>query len=127
VKKQLNSIEKEFCIVTIADKLNGLVYNHYEDLEKALSNGVAGSFIIEVSDQNIDVASLLGKLRQHSNLKFKTTCAETPTLLGLYDNKEIAIAIDKKTKFAETPIYWSNDPTIIAMGKAYFETLWKSL
>jgi len=48
------------------------------------------------------------------------------TVMVMYDKKEVFIFVKPNADLKESPALWSNDPSLLAMVKDYFEILWKT-
>ena len=44
--------------------------------------------------------------------------------ITIFDNTQAVIAFDNTVDFINGPGLWSNNPTIIALSRAYFNSLW---
>lgn len=123
----LNRVNNSLDVVCTYPKLCGWMQTHEKALKKILENKIPARFIIEepIEGENC-VAKTLADFAENGNFQFKTT-KQIPTCLGIYDDKEVTIIAATKTPTYEGPVYWSNNLSLITIGKAYFETLWSNL
>jgi hypothetical protein len=61
---------------------------------------------------------------QNPTFKIKFINKLIHSCIGIFDDKEVLISASAKTPFGQTPIYWSNNPSIIALCQSYFEKYW---
>ena len=99
---------------------------HEKTLKQILDKKIPVRFIIEPQPEEKHLLTqIFSDLAEKNNFQYKTT-KQIPTCLGLYDDKEVTIIAATKTSTYEGPVYWSNNLSLITVGRAYFETLWKT-
>jgi sugar-specific transcriptional regulator TrmB len=106
-------------------------YKSYTDMrlgaltKKAIAKGVKFRFIIE-NPKNLnlwaenDVLKLINK--NGSEIKYVTTIPSA--LFTIYDKKEAIIYTSNKAGSYDTPLIWTNNISIVAIVRGYFEYLW---
>jgi len=98
-----------------------------EEIKKAANRGVKDRKIIYIPQNE--------KTEYHNDVTFKSNNPNlqkrivfTPPLVlgGIFDSKQVIIAtkLNNPLQTANT-VFWSNNPSIIALFQNYFETLWK--
>jgi sugar-specific transcriptional regulator TrmB len=56
------------------------------------------------------------------NIRFSTDTPEVHLLI--IDKREVFIRIFPKSEFSESPVLWSNNPSIVILAQSYFEKMW---
>lgn len=113
-------------IVTWKDHI---IFNFFcnEEKKKAANRGITDREIIYVSEkEKIEYENDKTLVNFHPNLQ-KRIIFEPPIVLGgVFDSKQIVIATttDNPIQTGET-VFWSNNPSVIALFQNYFEILWK--
>jgi hypothetical protein len=48
------------------------------------------------------------------------------TVFGIYDEKEISLAVVPKTDLESSPTLWSTNKALVSLAADHFEVLWRS-
>jgi sugar-specific transcriptional regulator TrmB len=96
---------------------------------KMVNQGVKFRFIVEVPTKmrtHREQQEALEILKENgSELKY---IKHVPSaIISIYDNRETLIAMSQNAGPYDTPVLWSNNKSIVAMAKSYFENLWQNL
>ena len=62
-----------------------------------------------------------------ANFKLKTVSNIPPAIVSIFDNIEVSIAIDVTANLTGAPQLWSNSSNLIALSRAYFDSMWARL
>jgi sugar-specific transcriptional regulator TrmB len=123
VEEKLQTVKETFDLITTGHRFYGWTLTHDELFQQLLTKNITARFIVA---GNGKAAQALKSLQQFQNLKIKFILDEIPACIGLYDNKEVTISYSANCAIEQAPIYWSDNPGILALGKTYFEKFWKA-
>jgi sugar-specific transcriptional regulator TrmB len=90
---------------------------------------------VELLKKKVKIRFILGKtepkfprfveeLQNNPLFQIKTSQALPPASVSLYDRKICLIDTSTITSFIESPVLWSNNPSIVGMAQIYFDTEW---
>jgi sugar-specific transcriptional regulator TrmB len=122
----INRVNVSLDIVCTYQKLVGWLETHEKTLKKILKRKIPVRFIVEEPvEGKCLVTQTLAEFEKQLSFQCKTL-PKILTCLGIYDDGEITIIAATRTPTYEGPVYWSNNLSLVEVGKAYFETLWNS-
>ncbi len=95
-----------------------------ESFEKACARNVQLRFIVESPQRGKDAERVMKFIRRSPfcQVRFVPRCPNV--VMGIYDKKEITLAVDPVTSLSDSPALWSNSQSLIAMAQDYFDILW---
>lgn len=95
-----------------------------ESFEKACARNVQLRFIVENPQRDKDAERIIRFLRRSPacQLRFVPRCPNV--IMGIYDKKEITIAVEPAASLSNSPELWSNSQSLISMAQDYFDILW---
>jgi sugar-specific transcriptional regulator TrmB len=95
-----------------------------EKIDKSCSRGVKWRFITEKPHLGRSFLDQIEELKkkQHCQIRFLTSVP--PTILGIYDKKEVFIFKNPTTSINLSPALWSDNPSLLSIVTDYFEVLW---
>ena len=98
----------------------------YDNWEESLNRGVHYRGILEELESEINfpenARSLLGK----PNLTLKIVKNTFGENYAIFDSKEAAFNFSPAKSLADSTTIWTNHPSLVAILKEHFETLWKT-
>ena len=59
------------------------------------------------------------------NFKIKFVSSPLPAILGIYDKKELLVYSSSKKLLGDSPMLWTDSPSLILAVQSYFNKLWK--
>jgi sugar-specific transcriptional regulator TrmB len=120
-----NAQQSVFCCSTLERWLQ-LSYEIAETIADALARGVQYRSIIE-ANQNPSFSKETKKLMLHPNFKVRIT--QTPVQLNgaLFDGKEASINFYPSKSIAESPMIWTDQPSLIIGFQDHFDKLWGNI
>ena len=59
------------------------------------------------------------------NFEIKFVSFSLPAILGIYDKKELLVYLSAEKLIGDSPMVWTNNPSLIAAVQTYFNKLWK--
>jgi sugar-specific transcriptional regulator TrmB len=102
----------------------GIASTFAESMETAWAKNVKIRFIIESPLESKTAKQLILYCRAKPFSQLRFVPDHPKTVFGIYDKKEVFIIAKSKTDLPGSPALWSNNPSLIALAKDYFETLW---
>jgi sugar-specific transcriptional regulator TrmB len=104
--------------------LEGVASAFTDSFEKACARNVQLRFIVENPLKGKDAERVIKFIRRNPfcQLRFVPRCPNV--IMGIYDKKEITIAVDPATNLSDSPALWSNSQSLITMAQDYFDILW---
>ena len=93
-------------------------------LRRALERGVEFRFITKKPEDEKQMPKIAENYMKKYSFKIRYLMTEPLAHIGLFDRKEVFINTSTKEGLAETPLLWSNSPSLIAVVHDYFEILW---
>lgn len=119
------SVQKSLEIVTSKKRFSRALFAFYEARMQSLQRGVKIRTISEmITSTNPDMDQILN-IEKQAGVTIRYLSAQPPALLTLFDEKEVMI-ITSPNGTIETSALWSNNPSLIALSKSYFENLWQA-
>jgi hypothetical protein len=101
-------------------------FTNFQDLcEGALQKGIIIQVVTEKT-RNLKFPNWVARTLQKKELNFelKTLPTFPPTIINLYDNAELSVAIDPEEDFLQSSHLWTNNKSLVALGRTYFEFMW---
>ena len=95
-----------------------------EKLKKACGRGVKWRFITEKPGEKRLFLDQIEELRKKPHCHFRFLSSIPPTLLSIYDKKEVFIFKKFTESISMSPALWSDNPVLISIVSQYFEMLW---
>jgi sugar-specific transcriptional regulator TrmB len=93
-------------------------------LKEAMKRGVKLRFITEKPEDEKSLQKILRLFSKEPLFKVKYLLTAPQVHVGLYDTKEVFINTSTTGGLAETPLLWSNNPSLAALVRDYFEIAW---
>jgi sugar-specific transcriptional regulator TrmB len=123
LRKAIAISENSIDVATSCKRLVTACYCLSEALQEAWDNGVKGRAIINFNTEE-NKLEIIKKSWRAPNAKIRYINAVPGTIMAKYDNKEVFIFTNPESSLKDSPALWSNNPSVIAMAKDYFEILW---
>jgi sugar-specific transcriptional regulator TrmB len=122
--KAIGNTQTNIDVSTSVRRFKLACYRLAESLEKAWQRGVKGRAIIEETEEPfLEVVEASWK---NPSAVIRYTPTIPKTVMAIYDKKEVFIYIEPTADLEESPALWSNNPSLLALAKDCFETLWKT-
>lgn len=126
MKLQHDNVQQTVDILTTFPRWLQITHFCFNALDKATDRGVEYRVVIDmetseaISDENIQL--LLQK--QSFNLRLCRGLLKTNS--ALFDKKEATVNFYPSQSLAESPLIWTNHPSLISMCQDHFEAIWKA-
>jgi sugar-specific transcriptional regulator TrmB len=93
-------------------------------LKEAMKRDVKLRFIIEKPQDEKSLQKFLGAFNKEPFFRVKYLLDAPQVHVGLFDTKEVFINTSIAGGLTETPLLWSNNPSLITLVQDYFEKAW---
>ncbi|MDR0470647.1 MAG: hypothetical protein LBH79_02830 [Nitrososphaerota archaeon] len=94
-----------------------------ESIKIAKDKGVKIRWITKKTNTDKDLTKPTMFNDQTNNAKLEDNIPPPRAQFFIFDGKEIIISFEERN-FAETPVLWTNSPSVIMLARSYFETYW---
>ena len=102
----------------------GIITTFTENIEKAWKRNVEVRFIVERPQKNKTAKQLIENIKKNPSVQIRFISKHPKTVFGIYDEKEMFLIVFSKTGLPGSPALWSNNQSLIALGRERFDTLW---
>jgi sugar-specific transcriptional regulator TrmB len=125
VREQHDNAQQSVNIRTTMQRLLQFLHSSLENLVRALDRGVHYRVLVQEAvhenSLNEDIRALLSKPSFELKVT-KDTCSVTAVV---FDGREVNFALYPSKSISETPIIWTNHPSLIRLFQEHFENVWK--
>ena len=122
LKKAIDNAQKSIDVATSSRRFMYACYCFSEQLENAWKRNVSGRLIIEEPEKY--EKEIFEKVWRKPLAHIRIGSTISPTIMAMYDNREVFIFIDPTAALKESPALWSNDSSVIVLAEHYFELSW---
>jgi len=123
IAKAIDSAQREIDLILSGSRFSRGAFIYLENMKKALARGVKCRIVFEKGEKDSISPQQLQFLKSR-NCQMKFINRFPQTVLGIYDNQEVFIIENPAAELAASPALWSNNASLIALAKDFFETLW---
>ena len=102
----------------------GMTSAFHESVEKAWERGVEFRIVLEIPHEKVAQEEATGFCRKSPMCNIRFLPDRPKTVMGIYDGEEAFIVVHPKEGLFESPILWSNNPSLITAVQEYFNLLW---
>ena len=103
----------------------GIVESFTESRDIAEAKKVKIRCISERPPENETSKQLIQYFKEMAFNQMKFISHLPETIFGIYDKREISVAVVPKTDLQSSPVLWSNNVALISLASNYFEVLWR--
>jgi len=124
IRKVFENSQTSIDAITTSRRFLSIMFIFGQDVEKALKRGVKMRILTEKPEDENSLPENVKALKQ--NPLYRVRYLPTPPLapLLIIDKKEVTIVTSARAGLNESPTLWSNNPSLIAVFRGYFETAW---
>jgi sugar-specific transcriptional regulator TrmB len=129
IKKSINSTDHadtEICIFSTFQRWTHVKMEICETVERALKRGVKYRVIIENCAGDFCFSKEFKSVLTHPNYETRLTSEKLKINACLFDDKEACFSLYPSKNLAETPMIWTNHPSLIIGFRDHFENVWGS-
>jgi sugar-specific transcriptional regulator TrmB len=123
-EKKMKNIQRSLHAIGMGQKFSTWIHTYHDLVEELLAKKIEVRFVFAGTEKRSD-SQILKDMQKDGNFKIKFISDKIRTCLMIADDREVLIDTSPDSGFAHTPVYWSNDPGIIAPCKTYFQKYWK--
>jgi sugar-specific transcriptional regulator TrmB len=124
VEKKLAGVQKRLDLVFTGQKFSGWFLTQSKVLQKVILKKVAVRMIVSGTESEYRT-EFLEELLLNSNFQARFVHEEVLACVSVFDDKDAMICTSADVPFARSPVYWSNNPSVVELCKTYFEKFWK--
>lgn len=125
-RKAIEQSTTEICFVTIFDAFAYWATLHVDNFEQALLRGVKIKFVFEKPQKKFGLPRELKELCKHQSFQIKCVASAPKAVIGLFDDKLMFTTISTANLRNEYVRLWSDQPSMIELGRSYFDKYWSS-
>lgn len=97
-----------------------------ETIQNAVERGVFYRIVVEKPEGELCLPDEINKLLAKKNFQLKITNHKLKVNAAIFDEKMCSFSLYPTKNIAESPMIWTNQPSIIAGFQEYFKKIWKS-
>lgn len=126
VENSIKAAQDTIISITPWREFSQWTFTFHEQWQRAIERGVKVRWITERKPQNADSPpEPTSVFFNNPNFKLKIMPEKPKKRLGIYDGKELFIAITQEINAGESQALWTNNPMMIHILEDYFEMKWK--
>lgn len=116
--------QRSVFFVTFWERFRELIFNSFEPLQRALNNGAKIRMLVQ-KPKYIDVPEFIRDMTEKRSLQVRYTQHRLEACLNLIDKKMVFVVMHTNKPLRDSPVLWSDNPSIVAMGANYFREKWE--
>jgi sugar-specific transcriptional regulator TrmB len=125
VSEAMENAETRMFSVVSWKKFSTLMLNARKfRLGRTLKRGLTIRFITGKPEDEKQIPKILETYRKRYSFEVRYLMTDPLAHIGLFDKNEVFINTSTKAGLAETPLLWSNSPSLVAVVHDYLEILW---
>lgn len=117
---------KEICILTTLQRWNQFNMEASETVEKNLKRGIKHRIIIEKPTGELVFSKDFKSVITYPNYEIRIVEEKLKLNATLFDDKESSFSVYPSRSLGETPLIWTNHPSLLIAFRDHFEKLWRS-
>jgi sugar-specific transcriptional regulator TrmB len=123
-RKAIESAQKSIDVVNSWKRFPKTVLTYAGETKKALQRGVELRVITEKPGNAKSIPKEILEFQEIGAFRIKYITDPPPAVISIYDKKEILVATLSSTGLDHSPTLWTNNPSMIAVVRDYFEIMW---
>ena len=121
-----NNLLEEMCILTTYQRWTHIKMEMCEEVEEALKRGVRYRVIVEKPATDITFPKEFKKILLHPQYEMRAVSDKLKMNACLFDDKIASYSLYPSRTLTETPMIWTNHPSLLVGFRDHFENLWSS-
>jgi sugar-specific transcriptional regulator TrmB len=121
-----NSAKQEICIFSTFARWTQTKMVLCETVDKALKRGVKYRVIMENPNSDFFFSKEFKTVLTHPNYEIRLAVEKLKINASIFDYKEACFSFYPSKTLAETPMVWTNHPSLLIGFRDHFENLWGS-
>lgn len=118
------SAKQEICIFSTFQRWTQTKMELYDTVEKNLKRGVKYRVIIEPPTGDFFFTKEFKPVLIHPNYEIRVATEKLKINASLFDNKEASFSFYPSKALSESPVVWTNHPSLLIGFRDHFENLW---
>ena len=124
-RKALKETRESIDIISSWKMTHQALFNLSEEIQETAKRGVKVRIIQEKPENNKPhETNDLFKNMPTAEFRYVNTCPQA--LLTLWGKKEVFLTLLPSAEFGESPVFWSNHPSLVSVIQDYFEEKWQN-
>jgi sugar-specific transcriptional regulator TrmB len=124
IRKAVKTAEERIDFTSSAKVFPNIMFTLSENLKEAIAKGVEIRYIIHKSEDMDSWPEIVRAFTKNPLFKLKTLSNSPDTRCGIFDYKEVFIATYPSSGAFQSPVLWSNNPSLIIAIQNHFEKNW---
>lgn len=120
--KTIQNTNKTIDVLTSHSRFTYGCYCLSEFLNDAWKRGVIGRGLIYKNEKNIEEPTL--KIWEYPSAEIRYILKIPSSVVSIYDKKEACIFTKPEVGFKDSPMLWSDNPSLVNIASQYFECEW---
>jgi sugar-specific transcriptional regulator TrmB len=117
--------QKRVCCCSTLQRWIHVNQEIYPNVKKALERGVKYRMVLEISGEgDICLPKELKAMISHPNYQIALTCDQLKSNAAIFDWNEASFNFYPSKAIAESPMIWTNHPSLLIGFQDHFEKLW---
>jgi sugar-specific transcriptional regulator TrmB len=124
IRKVFENSQTSIDGITTLKRFRSIMPIFGEDIKKALKRGVKMRIITEKPEDENSLPEIAKALKQNPLFRVRYILTPLLALLSIIDKKEVTIVTSARAGLDESTTLWSNNPSLVAVSRDYFEIAW---
>lgn len=120
----IDSAKKSIDLAVSWNRFSHGIFLYTEKLQRAKQRNVECRFVVDLSYEDESKIEQISFTKMNDTFKIKFVFEPLHTVTGIYDMKDIFIIENPTAQLKQSSALWSNNSSLISLGKEYFERLW---
>jgi sugar-specific transcriptional regulator TrmB len=126
IKFQHDTVQQKADVLSTLQRWMQILYFCFENYKRALARGVKYRVVIEAADSEIMSHENIKALLKEPNFELRLTRGSLRTNAAIFDQNELTISFFPAVSLGESPLIWTNHPSLMSMYQDHFEAIWKT-
>jgi sugar-specific transcriptional regulator TrmB len=120
------SAKQEICIFSNVQRWSQTKMELYDTVEKNLKRGLKYRVILENPNGDFFLSREFKSVLIHPNYDIRLATTKLKVNASIFDDKEACFSFYPSKSLAETPVVWTNHPSLLIGFRDHFENVWGS-
>ena len=125
IRRMTENAQKSISLMIPTKRFLPWLFKNLDILEKAIRRNVSIRIITERSEEEQLLMDSAQSLIKEACFEIRYATTPIATCFGINDEQEILVSTSTETGPLESPALWSNNSSLIELGKKCFEQTWK--
>lgn len=120
-----DNLKRSVCCCSTLQRWVQITQEIFPNVKNALDRGVKIRFVIEKPLAQNNLPRETESLLNHPNLQLRWTCSQLKMHAAIFDRKEAFLCFYPAKPFSESPMVWTNHPSLIVSFLDHFKKVWE--